>query len=63
MVLFLRSQARQRFSAAFVLLGTRYVAAPARGHQHVDLEMPGVPLKLAAPMQPTLRRLSAFDNS
>ena len=28
----------------------------------VAMEMPGSPLKLAAPVQPTLRRLSFFDN-
>ena len=37
------------------LIGLIYVTTPRR-------ELPESPLKLAAPVQPTLRRLSSFDN-
>ena len=48
-----------------LVLGGSYciTALPTCNLQAVTtLGMPGTPLKLAAPVQPTLRRLPAFDN-
>jgi hypothetical protein len=43
------------FSGSFIEFGNNFKGR-CKG------EMPGVPLKLAAPVHPTLRRLSSFDN-
>ena len=43
-------------------VGWYNIGAYHQGIMAGKTEMPGSPLKLAAPVQPTLRRLSFFDN-